>query len=658
MTLYGYGKILEVDLSKGDIASRDIDPQFARKYIGGMGFSLRILYDEVGPSADPLSPENIIIFANGPLTGTRVACSGRTEITTKSPLTGSIGTGNTGGHWGARLKWAGIDLLIVRNKAEKPVYLWIDNDVIELRDAAHLWGQDTRQTTDILLHELGSSPKKPVSVMAIGPAGENQVTYACPLNDYYHVASRSGAGGVMGAKNLKAIAVRGSRPVPIAKPEAFKKAAIEAGKRLIEAHRASSSFRETKVPGAPLEPREADFLEGSLPAKNFQTGVLPDWLETRGYDAARKYDYRKKGGCHACPISCFNLVKVKDGKYAGTEANRCTMPGVVFLYGAKCAIDNLPAIWKCKEHCQRLGMDYESAGCTIAFAMELFQRGIITSADTDGLDMTWGNEDTVIELLQRIAYRKGFGDVLANGSVQASEIIGKGSERYVMAVKGLEMAMLADPRSARNQKGWILGTITNPRGGDNIKNTHFYADLYNPNWWADKFDMFDDVKTKIYGMSPEEFQTTWEGKALLCRWHEDLVSSLNAMGLCFFPTNMYMAWGPNYLSKMLAACTGWDITPEEIVTSGERIFHLLKAYTARDGRSRKDDAWPERFFSEPLPAGPAKGAVLSRKFINDIMDEYYALRGWDPKSGLPSAEKLKMLGLDDIAEDFRQWSLI
>ncbi len=652
MTLYGYGKILDVDLSSGEIKKHDIDPEFAQDYIGGMGFSLKILYDEVGPMVDPFSNDNVVILANGPLTGTAAPCSGRMEVTTKSPLTGSIGTGNTGGVFGKNLKRAGFEIIILRNKAEKPVYIWIKDDVVEIRDANHLWGKDTRQTTDILKEELSTSPKPLVSVLAIGPAGENLVRYACPLNDYYHVAARGGAGGVMGSKNLKAIAVLGSGAVEIARPEEFQKASKDARKRLLEGFEASSTFRASEVPGAPLEPREADFKEGSLPAKNFQTGVLPRWLETRGHKVAQKYFVKKKGACHKCSTPCFDLVKVDKGKHAGTIANRGTMPGIVFEFGAKCAIDNLPAIWKCKELCQQLGMDYDSAGGTIAFAMELFQRGIITTSDTDGLELTWGNEDATIQLLHKIATREGFGNILAEGSARAAKIIGKGAERYVMAIKGMEMAMLPDPRSANSQKGWILGALTNPRGGDNIKNTHFRADKYNPNWWVDKFDMFEEEKRKIYDMPIEEFTSSWEGKALLCRWHEDLISMVNALGLCIFPSGMYLAWGPHYLSRLLSACTGRDASPADIMRCGERIFTLFKAHTMRAGLSRKDDTWPDRFFEEQLPEGPAKGAIVERDTFNQVLDQYYELRGWDKDSGTPGKEKFIQLGLAEIADDF------
>jgi len=533
MAICGYGKILDVDLSSGEFEKRDIAPEFAQNFIGGMGFSCKILYDEVDPKIDPLSPENIIVFANGPLTGTSAPCSGRTEITTMSSLTGNIGTGNTGGLWGATLKHAGFDLIIVRGRAEKPVYIWIDDDSIEIKEASHLWGKDTRLTSDILREELGSTAKSQISVLTIGPAGENLVRYACPLNDYYHVAGRAGIGAVMGSKKLKAIAVRGTRAVKIARPEEFRKAAMDARERIMAAQQARN------IPGVlPESAQDWDFKEGCLPAKNFQTGVLPRWLETRGADIAKKYFTKKEGTCYSCPVSCFDLVEVNEGKYAGTKANRGIMAGVVQEWGAKCAIDNMPAIWKCKELCQLLGMDYDSAGGSIAFAMELSQRGIITKSNTDGLELTWGNEDAVIQMLHKIAYREGFGDILAEGTVGASKIIGKGTGKYVMTIKGMEIGMLPDPRAAHSQKGWVFGFLTNPRGGDNVKNTHHLAHKYNPNWWVDKLDIFDDVKSKIYGMPPEELSTTWEGKALMCDGLK--TCSLSSMPRGFVSSNLVL----------------------------------------------------------------------------------------------------------------------
>ena len=640
MVCNGYGKILDVDLATRSILRRDIDARFAQDYIGGMGFSSKILYDEVGVDVDPFSPKNVVVFANGPLTGTHAPCAGRTEITTKSPLTDNIGTGNTGGIWGAALKHAGFDVIIVRNQSEKPVYIWVDDNSVEIKAAAHLWGKDTVVTSDILRQELGDK----VSVLAIGPAGENLVRFACPLNDYYHVAGRCGAGAVMGAKKLKAIAVRGTGTVKLARPEEFREAAKLARERL------RLQSEAAMLPGGPQEARKLRVERGCLPAKNFQTGFLPNWLENKSLATAKKYFTRKEGTCYACPIPCFNLVEVNEGKYAGVQANRGTMPGVVFDWGAKCAIGNLPAIWKCKELCQHLGMDYASAAGSIAFAMELYQRGIITKSDTDGLELGWGNEDATMKLVCQIASREGFGDVLAEGSAKAAVIVGRGAERYVMATKGMEM-MSDEPRSGL--KGWIIGDLTNPRGGDNVKNTHCHADRYNPNWWVDKFDMFEQVKAEIYRVPPEEIADTWEGKALLCRWFEDLYSIANGLGLCFFPAGFRLALGPTHYAALLSACTGRDITPQGIMEYGEKLFTLLKVYAVRQGFTRQDDTWPDRFFEEPLPEGPAKGAILSRTEIDRLLDEYYQLRGWDKESGIPSREKLVNLGLQDIADELR-----
>lgn len=639
--LYGYGKMLDVDLSRVRIVKKSIDPEFARSYIGGMGFGCKILYDEVGADIDPLGPGNILILANGPLTGTQAPCSGRTEITTKSPLTGSIGTGNTGGMWGARSKHAGFDLIVVRGKAEEPVYLWIDNNRVELRSARHLWGKETHVTSDLILDELGDEK---ISVMAIGPAGENLVKYACPVNDYHHVAARGGAGAVMGAMKLKAIAVRGTGKPRIAREQAFREAAKQTTERILANVRKTADTKGDVLPDI-IERYQA---MGCLPYKNYQEGTLPHWQNVRR-SVAQQYYTKKEGTCYGCPISCFNLVEVNEGKWRGVRVSRGFHPGVVIEWGAKCAIDNLPAIWKCKELCQQLGLDYVSAAGVLAFAMELFQRGIITAKDTDRLELTWGNEESIVQMLHNIAFRKGSGNILAEGSAKAATHIGKGAKAYAMIIKGMEK-MSGDPRSGK--KGWHFGDITNPRGGDNVKTTHFLADSYNPHWWVDEFDMFEDVKKSIYGSLPaEKVSSTWEGKALMCKWFEDLYSVLNALGLCFMPSGLNLAVGPTHLSRLLSAMTGWDMTPEDVMKVGEKVFTLLKMYTVRQGLTRRDDTFPERFYKEPLPEGPSKGAVLSRDTMDRLLDEYYELRGWDKSTGIPTEQKLAELGLEDMARD-------
>jgi aldehyde:ferredoxin oxidoreductase len=282
--------------------------------------------------------------------------------------------------------------------------------------------------------------------------------------------------------------------------------------------------------------------------------------------------------------------------------------------------------------------------------MELFQRGIIDESDTDGLDLGWGNEDSVMELIRKIAYREGFGDVLAGGCDKAAAEIGRGAERFVMTTKGVEI-IDGDPRA--HQKIYVLCHITSPRGGDNIKGGHTAqdSDIYDPNWWIDDFDIFDNIKSKIFKTKPEEIHSTWEGKALYTKWLQDLYSVQNTLGTDLFVGGR-LGIGPTYLSRIYSAFTGIDTTPEELMESGERIFNLFKAYAVRQGQSRKDDTLPDRFFEEPLPDGPAKGAVLSRETLNRVLDEYYELRGWDKETGIPTGQKLIELGLDDIAGGF------
>ena len=616
MVSFGYGKILDIDLESRKIVKRDIDSDFARHYIGGIGFGCKILYDEVRPEVDPLSPENIVIFANGPFTGTLAPCGGRTELTTKHPLTGSIGTGNTGGVWGARLKHAGFDVIVVRNKSEKPVYLWIDNDNVEIKEAGHLWGKDARITSDILREEL--SPR--VAVMAIGQAGENLVRYAFPLNDYYHVAGRSGTGGVMGSKMLKAVAVRGTGAPKPTRPQEFREAVKEARERVKAGDQAFWKPGPTSM--------EVFHRSGERPGL--------------GRSDQLKYATGKGAICYACAMNCYNdMGEVKEGKYAGLIESNITRTLVIGVFGGQLGIDNLPAIWKCKEVTQRLGMDYESAAGTIAFAMRLLEEGIITTRDTDGMELRRGDEAAIIQMLYKIALREGFGDVLADGSVRAAKRIGKGAEQYVRTVKGMESGGgIGAIRNGAASNWWFLGILTNPRG-DLTTSTHFTAAQPNPYWSIDKYDMFEDIKQKIYSVPPEQVSSTWEGKAMMIKWFEDLHSLADALGICFFPTHMRLALGPTYLSRLFSAYTGFDTNPEDFMKSGERLFNLFKAYTVRQGLTRKDDCFPGGF----------NQGSAEKERIDQWLDEYYELRGWDKTLGVPTKEKLNELGLSDIAEE-------
>ncbi len=650
----GYtGKILNIDLSSKKIWHQELDKETAAKFIGGTGLGTKILYEEVGPEVDPLGPENIIIFATGPLTGTKAPTNGRVEITTKSALTGIIGSSNTGGVFGPALKWAGYDVLIIRNISPEPVYVWIDDDRVEIRKAEHLWGKDTWQTSDVLKKELGERQRDDITVMAIGPAGENRVKFSCLANEYFHVAARGGIGAVMGAKRLKAIALRGTKKLAAARPEAFEDAIKETMARLQGClPRSMAEYRKS----GPLAAARLWYNSGSLPGKNSQVGILPGWLENVTLEVAEKYITKSLGSCYACPIRCFNLVEVKEGKYAGLTISTGTMNHPIAQFGARLAAPHLPFIWKCKEMCHTLGMDTGSTAGVLAFAMELYDRGLITTVDTGGVKLEWGNEDAVLEMLEKIAFRQGFGDVLADGSALAAQRIGRGSEKYALTIKGMEI-IGSDPRAGGRL--WPAGCLDGPRGGDNIRSTHTqmrrrlsagelaklglseeeYLKVY-----LDYLDIFPEVKKEAFGVPPRLDDSAFDrGAAVLSKWLGDLCTVVNSLVTCIMPTVILNSLGPTSYAALLSACTGREVTPQELMKTGERIYNLQRMYSVRSGMDRRHDAFPARFYDEPLRGGARDGARLSREEVDNYLDEYYRLRGWDEKTGIPTPEKLAEL---------------
>lgn len=663
----GYiGKILDIDLSAKRVVAVDLDADVVRDFIGGTGLGAKILYDRVGPHVDPLSSDNVVVIATGPLSGTSAPANGRTEAITKSPLTGIIGRGNFGGWWGPRLKRAGFEAVVIRGEADFPVYLWINDESVEVRNAGHLWGKDTWETADALKAELG----REMSVLAIGQAGENLVRFACPVADYDHAPGRSHTGCVMGAKRLKAIAVRGTGEVPIANPERFQEAVKDAVERVV-------GYPERGLrmsTGSNYLVRDAATFE-IVPARNFQTGLLPPGSDSWGLpESAQKHLIVKKGYYgYGCPYAeyygCDLVADIKEGPYAGLKVG-----GVCFSYpgwewGAKCGIKSFPAMWKCRELCNRYGMDQATP---IPFAMELFERGIITKEDADGLDLTWGNESAIHEMIGKIARREGLGDVLAEGSVRAAQRIGKGAEKCALTIKGMEI-LATDPRTAT--WGVNLGNITCLRGGDDLDTTHAVYDERVAGWareagWSEEkylrwlvewVDMPREVKERIFGSPPSvEFLRLdrLEGRAALVKWHGDYTAIFNSLGLCMMPTNYSHAMGPTHFAQLYSACTGWEVTASEIMERGERIFNLMKAYSVREGLTRKEDDWPERFYQEPWPTGPLKGRVASREEIDRLLDEYYELRGWDKKKGVPTRRTLVELGLGYVADELIKLGLI
>jgi aldehyde:ferredoxin oxidoreductase len=657
---YGYaGEIVEIDLSTKKIVKKNTDRQMVKKFIGGLGFSSKMLFEQVGKDVSPYAPDNIVVVAPGALTGTGAPTACRTEISTKSPLTGTIGTGNFGGSWGTRLKKAGYDALVVEGTSRKPVYVRIDDSFIAVESAEHLLGRDCWETTDALTRELGED----FSLMAIGQAGQNLVRFACPVIDYHHAAGRSHAGCVMGAKRLKAIAVRGTGAIAIAARERLEKITKEIVERIWD-----YPDKESVLHNIHHFTRDHARL-GHLGCLNYQTTILPSDSEI--FDIAAFRDNIRTGfeyGYH-CPLEpyygCNIVADVKRGKFSGLR-----LPGVVFTlpytyYGAKCGIKSVAAMWKIRELCQRYGMDESGP---IPFALELFQRGIITKKDTYGLELKWGNEDAIMELLKQIALREGFGKILAEGSSRAAEMIGHGAREYAMVIKNMEIQTTVDPRVL--PMSTCLGHLTCVRGADDLKSTHTVAEVL-PRWaeesamskedyvaWLYKrLDMPASIKKKLLG-TPHRSSVPAKSKAYMTKLYEDISCVFNSLGICLFAVNKYSIIGLNYLAKLYNACTGWRILPRELYLAGERTLNLTKAYATRQGMTRKDDDWPSRFYKEPIADGPMKGSILSRQKIDQLLDEYYSIRGWNKRNGTPTRDRLRFLGLNEVADELVRLGLV
>jgi aldehyde:ferredoxin oxidoreductase len=599
----GYvGKILRVDLSSGKTSLEDLNLEWARLFIGGKGLGAKYLYEELEPGTDPLSPDNVLILMTGPLTGTTAPCAPKYAIYTKSPLTNAFLDSYMGGYLGAELKFAGFDGVIIRGKADKPVYLWISDGKAEIRDAKHLWGLDIHETEKRIKEELSD---KEVKVAAIGPAGENLARIACITVDLYRHAGRGGSGAVMGSKNLKAIAVRGHQGVSVPNIERF----IELCKEITKNDVLTEDNLWAKKGGTP------NFLQmvqegGILPTRNFQMGVF-EHANKVDSDAVREKIFVRRRACYGCPLGCGNLTLVEKGPFAGTLVEGPEYETLA-LAGSNCYISELEAIARYNLLCDKLGLDTISTGDTIAFAMECYEKGVITKEDTNGLELTFGNVEAYIEMPDLIAYRKGIGDVLAEGVRRATEKIGKGSERFTVQVKGLEYPGY-DPRGSI---GMALAYATSDRGA-----CHLRA-------WPASSEVFGDV---------DPFTT--EGKAQLVINDQNQNSAKWSLVVCDF-----YAIGYENIAKLCSAATGWKLSEDDMKVIGERIWNLIRMFNVREGLTRKDDSLPYRISNDPLQGGKADGHVVKPEDFNKMLDRYYKLRGWD-REGRPTTKKLKELGL-------------
>lgn len=598
MERYGYwNKILHVSLGDRRTWIEEPGEQFFRRYAGGRGLIAHYLLEYVPKGADPLGPDNILVFAPGVITGAPVPGAGRHSVGAKSPLTGAFGESESGGYWGAELKRAGWDAIVIHGISPSPVYLWINDGAVEFRDAAHLWGRITGEVEETILHELGD-PR--IRVAQVGPAGENRVRFACVVNDLNEVAGRTGMGTVMGSKRLKAIAVRGHGAVKIADPPALSAIAKWVSSTMDAKHRGFHEFGT----GAAMQGKN---LEGGMPVLNYRLGSS-DTVAKVDAVAVRDQVRVKMSSCYSCSVRCKKVVHIEQKEDAAREAAETIYKGRARVavdplgryrvdpryggpeyeslasLGVNLGLDDLIAVCKSNEMCNYLGMDTISLGATLAWAMECFEKGLLTLDDTDGVPLRFHDADGVVKLVEMIAYRRGIGALLAEGSHRASARLGRGSEAFLTTVKGLEMAM-HDPRHMPVMRASYLLA---PTGGDHMRQTSNRNGLRNQ------------------------------------------------VGLCHF-----LAYEDDQALAILRAVTGWDITPEEMVTTAHRGLTLARLFNVREGFGRADDRLPARF-SDPLP----KHAGLTREQQDKIVTDYYVEQGWDPESGVPTVETIRSLQLE------------
>ena len=601
--MFGWiGKILRVNLTNGGIKLEDLNKEDAKLYLGGRGLGTKIFMNEVDPRVEPFSAENKLIFMTGPLTGTIGASAGRYEVVAKAPLTGTIGASNSGGHFGPELKFAGYDGIIFEGKSDKPVYLYINNDKVELRSAEHLWGKTVFETTDDVLNETDPNAR----VACIGPAGEKLVLYATVMNDKHRAAGRSGLGAVMGSKNLKAVVVRGTGTVEVAKPKEFMESCTDA----------RAKIKANPVTGVGLPTYGSQILvnilnqSGALPTRNWRDGgVFEDAEDISGEALTEKYLVKNKG-CFACSIGCGRVTKIKEGKFKGQGEGPEYEAG--WSFGADCGVKDLDAACKANFICNEYGLDPITLGSTLACVMELYDKGFITKEELGG-DLEFGNAEAVVDFALKTAMREGFGDKIAEGSYRLADSYGH--KEFSMSVKKQEMSAY----DARGIQGMGLGFATSNRGG-----CHVRGYMTSP---------------EILGLPQKLDPLVTTDKPQWLIIFQDLTAVVDSAGICLFTT---FAIGLPEIAAMIRTAIGCDFTDEEILMAGERIWNLEKLFNLKAGFTKADDTLPPRLLTEPLPEGPAKGKVVE---LDIMLPEYYSLRGWD-KEGIPTQSKLKELSID------------
>jgi len=614
--MYGWhGRILRVNLTATTIHEEVYSERDARKYFGGRGLAIKILLEGMDPTADPLSPENLLVMATGPLTSTPAPTGNRYMVVTKSPLTGALSNSNSGGVFPTMMKRSGYDLFVVEGAASNPVYLYVDERKAELRDATHLWGLDTHQTEEAIKRETAED----VSVACIGPAGENLALIAAIINDKHRAAARSGVGAVMGSKSLKAVAVRGNLKPALHDEKAMRAVVRDANRQVAADIRAGSTMRIYGTSYVPDITNEA----GIFPTFNFQYGQFEGTPRING-PTLKEHFLVRHGGCYGCPLACARITEVKAEEWGEQYAGKGEGPEyeTIGSLGSACGVDNMAAIAKANYLCNELGLDTISTGLTIACAMEMYTKGILAEEEI-GRPLPFGDAEGMIAMVRAAARRQGFGKEIAQGSWRLASRYGH--PEMSITAKKLEFPSY----DARGLKGMGLLYATSNIGASHMAGDTAYTELFG-------------VGQKVDGLS-------YEGKAELTKLFQDLFAIIDAAGLCVFVAVRYTldtanGYIPTRITEMINRATGSDYTPESLLEAAERVYNLERLFLTKAGFTRADDTLAQRM-SEPMPAGPIQGETFE---LDRLLDDYYAARGWDA-DGIPTRQRLEKLGIAHYA---------
>jgi aldehyde:ferredoxin oxidoreductase len=609
--LFGYaGRVLHIDLATGKTNVEPLNEDYAKKYIGGIGLGIRLWLDHSKPGVEPFSPDNPLIVATGPISGSVWPTGGNGHaFVAKSPQSYGVGEAKSHGSFGTELKRAGYDAVIFKGKSEKPVYVWIDDDSVQILDAAYLMGKSPGETEDAIREELGDYY---IRVAAIGVAGEKLVRIACIINDKSRAAGRTGLGAVMGSKNLKAIAVRGTRDIVPAKPAEFMEYVKEFHERMKGP--ATQKYRTLGTP-------ENILVHNSLscmPTRNYNNSRFEGAEKVSGEALNEKF-VAKIIGCSSCAMRCEHICVVAEGPYKGTMQRM--EYETLWAMGPYCGVDRLDAIIKGMDLCNYYGIDAISAGVIVGFAMDCYEKGILTEKDFDGIDARFGNHEALVKIIEKMGKREGIGDILAEGSKIAGEKIGNGADKLAQHIKGVEVTGY----DLRCLKTAALGFAVSFRGADHNRHGAYAF----------------DVKGKVNRLVAEK------GRGKMVKDMEDIYTLIDSFIVCKFSRGTYYKELED-MTKLYTLVTGIEMTPEELKRSGERINNVARLFNVREGLGRKDDTLPYKVMHMPIPdEGPSKGAYVTQEELDLLLDDYYMARGWT-REGIPTIEKLKELGMDDL----------